>query len=121
MILDDHKKHQIIASVIHANAFINISDHIGPPFWEKEVKMKGNQFIKAAEQKYKVLASALFDIEGGGFYLKALEDAEELVQEIATLPWFSYHDIVQIIKTYKHERAIEEAKAAKAAMENKDK
>jgi hypothetical protein len=121
MILDDHKKHQIIASVIHANAFINISDHIGPPFWEKEVKMKGNQFIKAAEQKYKVLATALFDIEGGGFYLKALEDAEELVQEIATLPWFSYHDVVQIIKTYKHEQALQQANAIKEEMDNKDK
>ena len=121
MILDDHKKHQIIASVIHANAFINISDHIGPPFWEKEVKMKGNQFIKAAEQKYKVLASALFDVEGGDFYLKALEDAEELVQEMSTLPWFSYHDVIQIIKTYKHEMANKQIEAIKSEQDNKDK
>lgn len=121
MILDDHKKHQIIASMLHANAFVNISDQIGSPFWEKEVKMKGNQFVKAAEKRYKVLATALFDIEGGDYYLRAMDDAEVLIEEISTLPWFSYHDIIQIIKKYKHDRATQEAKDAKAAMENKDK
>lgn len=108
MILDEHKKHEIIASMLHANIFVNISDQIGPPFWEKEVKMKGNQFVKAAEQRYKVLASALFDIEGGDYYLRAMSDAEELIQEIVTLPWFSYYDIVQLIKKYKNEKAMEE-------------
>jgi len=108
MILDEHKRHQIIASMLHANAFVNISDQIGPPFWEKEVKMKGNQFVKAAEQKYKVLATALFDIEGGDYYLRAMDDAELLIEEIATLPWFAYHDIAQLIKKYKDEKALQE-------------
>lgn len=108
MILDEHKRHQIIASMLHANAFINISDQIGPPFWEKEVKMKGNQFVKAAEQKYKVLATALFDIEGGDYYLRAMDDAEDLIEEVSTLPWFCYYDIVQLIKKYKDEKTLEE-------------
>ena len=108
MILDEHKRHQIIASMLHANAFVNISDQIGPPFCEKEVKMKGNQFVQAAEQKYKVLATALFDIEGGDYYLRAMDDAEDLMEEIATLPWFCYYDIVQLIKKYKDEKTLEE-------------
>jgi len=107
MILDDHKKHQIIASVLHANCFIIISD-IGPPFWEKEVKMKGNQFVKAVENKYKVLASALFQIEGGDYYNKAAVDTENLIKEIANTPWFAYNDIIEIIKKYKHDKLIEQ-------------
>lgn len=108
MILDDHKKHQIIASVLHANCFIIISDEIGPPFWEKEVKMKGNQFVKAVENKYKVLASALFQIEGGDYYNRAAVDTENLIKEIADTPWFAYNDIIEIIKKYKHDKLIEQ-------------
>lgn len=80
--------------------------------------MKGNQFVQAAEQKYKVLATALFDIEGGDYYLRAMDDAEDLMEEIATLPWFSYYDIVQLIKKYKDEKALEEREKVQKRMDS---
>ncbi len=80
--------------------------------------MKGNQFVKAAEQKYKVLATALFDIEGGDYYLRAMDDAEDLMEEIATLPWFSYYDIVQLIKKYKDEKSLQEREKVQKRMDS---
>lgn len=80
--------------------------------------MKGNQFVKAAEQRYKVLATALFDLEGGDYYLRAMGDAEELIEEISTLPWFSYYDIVQLIKKYKDEKVLEDREKLQKGMES---
>jgi hypothetical protein len=97
--LTDKKKHQIIASVLHANCFVILSDEIGPPYWEKEIKMIAKRYVDAIEKKYKLLASVLFQIEGGDMYQKALSDCEELVALVSKLDWHKYHKVIEFIKT----------------------
>jgi hypothetical protein len=97
--LTDKKKHQIIASVLHANCFVILSDEIGPPYWEKEIKMIAKRYVEAIEKKYKLLASVLFQIEGGDMYQKGLSDCEELVALVSTLDWHKYHKVIEYIKT----------------------
>jgi hypothetical protein len=97
--LTDKKKHQIIASVLHANCFVILSDEIGPPYWEKEIKMIAKRYVEAVEKKYKLLASVLFQIEGGDMYQKAQSDCEELVALVSKLDWHKHHKVIEYIKT----------------------
>lgn len=101
--LTDKIKHQVIASVLHANCFVILSDEMGPPFWEKEIKMIGKRYVDAVEKKYKLLASVLFQIEGGDMYQKAQSDCEELIKQICQLEWHKYHKVIEYIKQLEDE------------------
>jgi hypothetical protein len=47
-----------------------------------------------------------------------MDDAEDLIEEISTLPWFAYYDIVQLIKKYKDEKALEEREKVQKRMDS---
>jgi lipoic acid synthetase len=67
--------------------------------------------VEAIEKKYKLLASVLFQIEGGDMYQKGLSDCEELVALVSTLDWHKYHKVIEYIKTLEEDEPARVAEA----------